>query len=165
VDDADALMSLRREALETHPLAFVASVEDDVGLSPEFVRRSLADTRAGAVFGHFEADALTGMVGLVHLSRVKTRHAGMIWGMYVSARSRRRGAGRALLEAAIDQARAWGLEQVRLGVTEAAPEARRLYESAGFRAWGLEPRALAWQGHFVDEHHMTLHLRDPGGPS
>jgi len=161
--DADVLMSLRREALEAHPLAFAASVEDDAGLSPEFVRRSLADTHAGAVFGHFDGDDLTGMVGLVRLSKLKQRHAGTLWGMYVSARARGRGAGRALLDAAIGQAREWGLEQVQLGVTEAAPEARRLYESAGFRPWGHQPRALGWGGRFVDEHHMTLHLRDQGG--
>jgi ribosomal protein S18 acetylase RimI-like enzyme len=160
VDDAAALMALRREALERHPLAFAASLEDDVGLSPEFVRRSLADTDNQAVFGRFEGDELTGMIGLTRPRPVKQRHAGMIWGMYVSARTRGRGAGRALLDVAIAQARAWGLEQVQLAVTEAAPEAKRLYESAGFRSWGRHPRALGWQGRFVDDEHMVLDLRE-----
>ena len=160
VDDAPALMALRREALDAAPLAFAASVEDDVGLSPEFVRRSLAETTQ-AVFGHFDGPDLTGMVGLVRPPKVKLGHAAMIWGMYVTARARGRGAARALLDAAVRQAREWGVEQVQLAVTEAAPEARRLYESAGFRPWGRQPRALGWQGRFVDEDHMTLDLRQP----
>jgi ribosomal protein S18 acetylase RimI-like enzyme len=163
MDDTAALISLRREALEAAPLAFAASVEDDVGLSPEFVRRALADGREGAVFGHFDGDDLTGMVGLARPSKLKQRHAGTIWGMYVTARARGRGAARALLDMAIRQAREWGLEQVQLGVTEAAPAARRLYESAGFRSWGRQPRALGWRGRFVDEDHMVLDLRQQGG--
>ena len=81
--------------------------------------------------------------------------------MYVSAAARRRGVGRALLDAAVKQARAWGLEQVQLSVTDAAPEAKRMYEAAGFKSWGHQPRTLAWRGHFVDESHMVLDLREP----
>ena len=42
------------------------------------------------------------------------------------------------------------------GVTDAAPEARQLYESAGFREWGVEPRALGQDGQYVTERHMVL---------
>src|SRR5262249_37430088 len=161
--DALSLVSLRREALEAEPLAFGASPEDDLGLSLEFVQRVLTDDREQAVFGCFEGDALAGMVGVMREGKRKRRHAGSIWGMYVSPRARRKGNGRALLEAAVQQARAWGLEQVQLGVTEAAPTARNLYESLGFRAWGREPRALHWNGRFVDEFHLALDLRDALG--
>ena len=163
VEDAAALVSLRREALETDPLAFGASIEDDRGLDLDFVRRSLADTREQAVFGCFDGADLAGMVGVIRASKVKQRHAGVIWGMYVTPRARNQGAGRALLDAAVKQARGWGLEQVELGVTEAAAAAKRMYEAAGFRSWGRQPRALHWQGRFVDEHHLTLDLREQGG--
>lgn len=163
VEDAAAFMSLRREALEAAPLAFSASHEDDVGLDPEFVRRSLANVSEQAVFGYFEDDRLRGIVGLVRASKIKQRHTVTVWGMYVSARARRRGAGRALLDAAVNLARSWGVGQVQLSVTEAAPAAKRMYEAAGFKAWGRQPRALGWQGRFVDEDHMVLELREPGG--
>ena len=82
--------------------------------------------------------------------------------MYVAPAQRRRGLARALLQAAIEHARRWpGVEQLNLGVTEASDSARRLYESAGFRVWGREPRALSWQGRFLDEDHLTLDLRPP----
>jgi ribosomal protein S18 acetylase RimI-like enzyme len=163
VDDAEAFMCLRREALEAHPLAFAASAEDDVGLDSDFVRRSLASPDDQAVFGSFEDGQLRGVVGLVRSSKLKQCHLATIWGMYVSAGARSRAAGRALLDAAVAQARAWGVEQVQLGVTDAAPEAKRMYEAAGFETWGRQPRTLQWQGRFVDESHMALDLREPGG--
>ena len=158
IEDADSFMSLRREALNADPLAFSASVEDDFALDADFVRRSLGNEREQAVFGYFEAGRLRGIVGLVRASKLKQRHGATIWGMYVSAGTRRRGAGRALLDAAIAQARAWGVEQVQLSVTDAAPQAKRMYEAAGFTSWGHQPRALGWDGRFVDESHMVLDL-------
>jgi RimJ/RimL family protein N-acetyltransferase len=64
-----------------------------------------------------------------------------------------------LIRAAIEESRSWdGVSQVHLSVTEAADDARRLYERIGFREWGREPRALFWQGVYVDEAHMVLRL-------
>jgi GNAT superfamily N-acetyltransferase len=160
VEDAEVFMGLRREALDAAPLAFAASVDDDFALAPDFARRSLASTDEGAVFGWFEAGRLRGIVGVVRGTRLKQRHTATVWGMYVSAAARGRGAGRALLDAAVQQARAWGAEQVQLSVTSAAVEARRMYEAAGFRAWGHQPRALRWGDRVVDEAHMTLDLRE-----
>ena len=157
--DAPALVALRREALESEPLAFAASVEDDRGLSLDFVRTALADDRGQAVFGHFHGADLAGMVGVIRDSKVKRRHTGTIWGMYVAPRARGKGVGRALLEAAVEQARQWpGVDQVQLTVSDTALAARRLYERAGFQSWGREPRALHWEGRFVDDHHLVLAL-------
>jgi RimJ/RimL family protein N-acetyltransferase len=157
-EDSESLVALRREALESHPLAFGASIDDDRALSLEFVRAALADSDQ-AVFGGFEGEKLIGMAGVLRATRVKIHHKAHIWGMYVSRYARGKGVGRALLEAAIDQARAWpGVDQLHLGVTDAAVEARRLYETAGFRIWGREPRALQWEGRFVDEFHLVFDL-------
>jgi GNAT superfamily N-acetyltransferase len=162
-DDAPALVSLRRQALDGDPLAFGASVEDDRLLGLEFTRAMLGDPRAQAIFGLFLGADLAGMVGILRDTKLKRRHTATIWGMYVAPEARGKGRGRALLEAAILQARDWpGVEQVHLAVTDVAVNARRLYETAGFRAWGREPRALHWQGHFVDDHHLVLDLRGRG---
>ena len=161
VEDAALLISLRREALGTDPLAFMASTEDDVGLSIEFVQSILMNPPEQAVFGAFERDSLTGMVGLYRETKLKRRHLGSIWGMYVTPGARGRGIGRVLLDAAIRHARGWGLDQLRLGVMDTALAAKHLYETAGFRPWGLEPRALCWEGLFADEHHLALDLREP----
>ena len=159
-DDAPALIALRREALEVDPLAFAASVEDDRALSLDFVRTALADDQEQAVFGYFHGDDLAGMVGVIRDLKVKFRHKATIWGMYVAARARSKGVGRALLEAAIAHARQWpGLDHVQLTVTETSLHARRLYETAGFRAWGREPRSVYWDGRFFDDHHLVLQLQ------
>ncbi len=54
-----------------------------------------------------------------------------------------------------------GIGQLQLSVTESAGVARSLYEAAGFRCWGREPRALACEGRFVDEFHLVLELNEP----
>jgi len=159
--DADALVVLRREALETDPLAFGASADDDIGLVRESVRTFLGDHDEQAVFGQYDGADLIGMIGLIRASKVKERHKATIWGIYVTPRARSRGVGRALLEAAIEHARGWELEQLQLTVTEAAPHAKRLYETAGFRPWGQAPRALHWKGRFVDEYHLVLEVAEP----
>lgn len=159
-DDADVLIPFRREALETNPFAFGASLQDDKALSAEFLRTSLADPQTSVIVGLFDGAELVGMVGVVRGMQVKRRHRAGIWGMYASPRARGRGAGRRLLEAAVEVARGWdGVEQVHLSVTETSVEAWRLYESAGFREWGREPRSVLWEGRYVEEIHMVLELR------
>jgi RimJ/RimL family protein N-acetyltransferase len=158
-DDAPLPIALRREALSSSPLAFGASLDDDRGLSLELMRSSLANVAGSAVLGAFDGEALVGMAGIMRLEKLKSRHRAMIWGMFVTPAARRRGLGAALLNAAIDHARSWpGVVQVQLSVFETAEEARRLYRRAGFREWGVEPRALQWEGRFVAEHHLVLDL-------
>jgi hypothetical protein len=83
VEDAGPLVALRREALETDPMAFGSSIADDRGLSLELVRTLLVDPEEQAVFGCLEGDHLRGMVGVMRASKMKQRHTGSIWGMYV----------------------------------------------------------------------------------
>src|SRR5262245_20106963 len=52
--------------------------------------------------------------------------------LYVKPSLRGNGLGRALLEAAMDAARAEGAEQMELGTSESDTAARALYESVGF---------------------------------
>ena len=52
--------------------------------------------------------------------------------LYVMPAQRGRGLGRALLEAAMEQARGEGATHMELGTSEADEAARALYESAGF---------------------------------
>jgi len=161
VSDAPAFVKLRAEALEEEPLSFGASPSDDVGLKLDSVRTFLSDREGQAVFGQVDGPDLRGTVGLFRFGKVKVRHKAGIWGMYVQPELRNQGIGRALLLAAVDHATQWGVEQLHLSVTEASPAARHLYEAAGFRAWGRDSRSLCWNGQFVDEYHLVLHLSDP----
>jgi GNAT superfamily N-acetyltransferase len=160
-DDAEAWVSLRREALEAHPLAFGASIPEDPRLLVESILTRLTSNEESAVFGAFIGGSLIGIGGIRRNPGAKERHKALIWGMYVTAGRRRNGAGDMLLRAAIQQARSWtGVEQVHLAVSEVAQEARRLYERNGFQEWGREPLALCWEGRCADESHMVLDLRE-----
>jgi GNAT superfamily N-acetyltransferase len=159
-DDAEAWAALRREALEAHPLAFGAFIPENPKLLVDLIVTRLTSSEESAVFGAFIGGSLIGIVGIRRNAGVKERHKALLWGMYVTARSRRNGAGEMLLRVAMQQARSWaGVERVHLAVSEAAQEARRLYERNGFQEWGREPRALCWEGRCADESHMVLDLR------
>jgi RimJ/RimL family protein N-acetyltransferase len=157
-EDAEAYAALRRAALVDAPLAFGASPIDDFVSTPEAVRGQLRGAPAWVLLGAFEPD-LVGAVGLMRDRHVKASHKAHLWGMYVAPGQRHRGVGAALVRAAIDHARTLpGVSWVHLEVTSAAPAARRLYERAGFEAWGTEPDALRHGGETASEHHMALDL-------
>lgn len=158
IADAEALFALRQEALLQAPLAFLASPEDDIASSEEAVAALLRGETGSAVFGAFAPD-MAGMAGLYRERHAKAAHKATLWGFYVRPAARRQGLGRRLLDAALDHAR--GLEavtSVRLSVSAAAPEARALYERAGFSLWDREPDALRHDGQTVAEDHMALDL-------
>jgi ribosomal protein S18 acetylase RimI-like enzyme len=159
-DDAPAYRALRLRALRDHPEAFTSSYEEDEREPPESARSRLASP--GTQFwGAFQDGALCGMVGLVREARAKNRHKATVVAMYVAPECAGRGLGRALLEALVDQARADGIESLLLTVTEGNDPARRLYEAAGFRSFGIEPRAIKVAGRLYAKNHMVLDLTSP----
>ena len=159
-DDAEALWHLRLHALESAPAAFVESAEEHRRTSVSvYAERLRPGGSENMVLGAFDESALAGMVGLYRDGRAKRRHRTSIWGMFVAEQYRGKGAGRALLEAALNEARSMaGVSSVSLSVTTGQTAARRLYLSVGFRPYGIEPRALRVGVDFVDEEHMVLEL-------
>ena len=156
--DLEAYVALRRQALLDSPLAFAASPADDFAGSIEALRPQLERAPDWIVIGAFH-DVLVGSVGLIRDSHEKASHKVHLWGMFVTPAFRRQGIAAKLLAAAIDYARAIpGASWLHLGVSTAAPEARRLYERAGFQRWGTEPAALRHAGETVDEDRMALQL-------
>lgn len=156
--DIEAYVELRREALRASPLAFAASPDDDLVSSVEAVREQLRHAPESTILGAFRP-GLVGAVGLYRDRHVKSSHKMHLWGMYVDPGHRRQGVGTELLEAALRHAAALpGVSWVHLAVSSAAPEARRLYERAGFCLWGTEPEAIRHRGRAAVEHHMALHL-------
>jgi ribosomal protein S18 acetylase RimI-like enzyme len=102
---------------------------------------------------------LAGVVGLAREPRAKNRHKATVFGMYVAPEFGRRGIGRALVRHVVAAAhRESGLEQLVLTVTQTNDTARGLYESEGFRSFGIEPRAIRVDGRYYDKNHMVLLL-------
>lgn len=148
--DLGAYKTLRDEALRLHPEAFTSDHESQRLRTPESYlgRLGLNDPLGGSfLLGAFVPEVggerLVGSVGLERETRPKTRHISALIGMMVLPAYTRRGVGRALVLACIDEARrAQALELIVLSVTASSDRVVRLYERAGFERYGLLPRAV-----------------------
>ena len=81
-----------------------------------------------------------------------------MWGVYVSPSQRGKGVGKALMLEIIHRARQIaGIEQITL-VASARLPAQKLYESVGFKGYGIEPHSLKIGNDYVDDILMVLML-------
>ena len=157
--DADSFLALRRAALRDAPGAFLASPEDDFASSPTAnVRELLRPRPESLVFGAFVPE-LSGMLGFRRDTTLKAAHKANLWGMFVLPAGRGRGLALQLMRTAIEHARMLeGVASLHLCVSDAAPDAQRLYERVGFRTWGVELDAIRVAGRSLNDHHMSLTL-------
>ncbi len=158
-DDVAAFRSLRLRALQEHPEAFGRSYEEAVAEPIERMAARLQSTPDGNfTLGAFDHE-LVGIVAFVREQGAKMRHKGGIYSMYVARDAQGQGIGRALLEQALAEARQQpGLEQIMLTVVSTNGAARQLYESLGFKTYGVEPRALKVGEQYFDEDLMILRV-------
>jgi RimJ/RimL family protein N-acetyltransferase len=154
------LHSFRLRGLKESPEAFGATYEEESTMSEEAVRSRFSCTDENFVVGAFDEEGrLLGIAGFFREKRLKARHKGVIYGMYVAPEARGRGAGRALLSAVIERCKSLaGLEQINLDVVTVNEAARNLYLSQGFRIYALEKNALKHNGKSYDLEHMVLQL-------
>jgi RimJ/RimL family protein N-acetyltransferase len=159
-DDLAAYKALRLRALDAAPEAFGTAYEEGLRQSDAVFVGILERL---AVFGAFGLDGvLGGMTAFSRREGIKARHIGDIVSVYVDPSLRGTGTSLRLMEAAIAHARHHVI-QLELGVGTFNTPAIRLYEKAGFRIFGTEPRALFVNGRYIDEHLMVRFLdKAPG---
>lgn len=158
-EDATTFAEIRLEGLERHPDAFGSDIEKESAWTPEEFAERLTGS---VVFGFEEHGVLLGVAGFFALTERKTRHRGVLWGMYVRDAARGRGIGARLVEAVLDHARD-RVEQIHLDVAVDNAAALALYERCGFRRHGTEPRSLKIDGRYVDAHQMVCILGGDAG--
>jgi len=155
VSDDARYRTLRLEALHSHPEAFGTSWEEEASKPLAWFAERLA---GNAVFGGWRGDSiLVGVAGLHVPDAAKSRHKGLLWGMFVRPEARGTGLAASLLARVIEHA-AGTVEEVLLTVVTSNTAAVRLYARAGFREYGLERRALKVKGRYYDELLMALSL-------
>ncbi|MDQ6635049.1 MAG: GNAT family N-acetyltransferase [Gemmatimonadota bacterium] len=163
-NDAAEFQALRLRALLDNPEAFGSTYAQEEHIPLETIATRLGDSDDGSTnFVLGAADKpngpLHGLAGCYRESAVKQRHKAVIWGMFVAAEARGRGAGRLLLDAVIRRAAYWpGLEQLTLSVVPENVAARTLYVQRGFVPYAVEPRALAQGGRYYDLEYLWLRL-------
>jgi predicted N-acetyltransferase YhbS len=156
--DAKALWELRLLALESEPGAFGESAAEHRQITVEMIRERLSQD-SNCVLGAFDGAHLIGMVRLHRAPSLKRKHVAHITGMFVAGSHRGLGVGRALVIAAVEQARSMpGVRKLQLSVITTQPVARQLYSSLGFCSFGVDPQALHVDGSYLDEEHMFLSL-------
>ena len=134
---------LRLRVLNDAPDSF-AETAAEVAARPlsywEELTRSVTEPNRHIMFVAFEGDVILGTTyGLLD---PESSNAGRVGGMWVAPSQRRRGVGRALVEAVLVWARERGLKRVSLWAPAAAPAAVALYSRAGFKETGHQ-RPLA----------------------
>jgi ribosomal protein S18 acetylase RimI-like enzyme len=149
---------LRLAALRAHPEAFGSSWEEESAFDDATFLRRITSAPPSLVAGGFLGTDLVGMASLVVLPRVKQRHKGLIYGVYVEPNVRRCGLARGLMDRIVLEARQAELLLLQLAVTARNTAARRLYAEMGFTTYGVESRALKLGGMFIDEELMVLDL-------
>lgn len=162
---APAYRTLMLEAYEQAADAFTSTAEERAAEPESFWVQRIADPRGmSAAFGAFEGPDLIGTVALEFSAKPKTKHKALVIGMYVRQAARGSGAGRALLDAAIEEARGReGIRLLTLTVTQGNEPAIRLYLAAGFEVFGTEPMAILTPGGYRGKVHMWRLVEGGGG--
>jgi RimJ/RimL family protein N-acetyltransferase len=165
-EHAPRYRALMLEAYRIEPDAFTSTHAERAAQPAGWWAWRLAPGDDGdeRVFGAWRDGALVGAVGWQRNRRERTAHKALLFGMYVDAAARRCGAGRALAAAVLaDAAATPGLLLVQLTVSAGNEPARRLYQSLGFEAFGVEPMATRHGERFVDKVHMWRALDPAAG--
>ena len=108
------------------------------------------------------AEDSAGVMGYIQLGQALDvpahSHVLEVSGLAVDPARKRSGAGRALLAAAVDEARARGARKLSLRVLGPNDAARRLYEGAGFVVEGVLRGEFHLDGRYVDDVLMARDL-------
>lgn len=147
---------IRLEALKTSPESFASSYEEELAWQDSEFKDGLSKNQ---IFGVFINDAIVSCGGFYCLNELKTKHRGVIWGMYTRPEYRGKGFATTLLSNIIQQAKTSVIQLHLTCVTSNLP-AVAFYQKQGFTIYGTEPRALQINDIFFDEYLMILDLNE-----
>lgn len=137
-DEGPIFRALRLEALTVEAATFAS----DAGVEAAKPTSWFDERVSEGVVGAFVSGELVGMAGYTRHPNPKQAHKATLFGMYLRASHRGSGLAVRLVAAVGDHARAEGCERLLLACNAVNHRAIRLYESAGFRRYATEPRAL-----------------------
>ncbi len=104
--------------------------------------------------------SLVGMAGVARGHSQKTRHNGLVWGVYVNPGWRGLHIAEAMLQNIINWSREHGLIVLKLGVITQNEPAIACYQHCGFSTYGIEPKSIYYDGVYYDEYLMARTIGD-----
>ena len=139
--------------------AYLASIEDDERIA--LWARVLADGESHTFVAVNEEDAVVAFVNL-RASRDggADSSTGEVVAIYAAPAAWGTGAGRALMDAAVQELRALGFANATLWVLDTNTRARRFYEIAGWAPDGAEKDEV-WRGAAIHELRYTRPIPSP----
>lgn len=146
-EDTAHFRDVRLRALQEFPDNYASSYEEEVA-QPESFHREVITVHY--VLGAFDAEALVGTVIMRRYSFRHFHHKATLSAVYVEPARQGEGLGKRLLNTVIDHARTQ-VEQIIIAVGANNPAGVKFYESLGFVAYGLEPRAMLRRGQYFDD--------------
>ncbi|MET8895592.1 GNAT family N-acetyltransferase [Streptomyces albogriseolus] len=150
-DDEDALARLDRETWSPLHEVQPAPGPDDPFFHPTCGPDAhLVAEHDGRAVGYVRLGHPTGMASNAHVLQIR--------GLAVAEEARGKGAGRALVRAAVEEARRRGARRITLRVLGPNTVARTLYASEGFAVEGVLPGEFHLDGRYVDDVLMGLGL-------
>ena len=156
VADVPALFALRMDALQRHPEVFSSDPSKEHKRGPAFWEQRISNVDHGVIYIATDGLQIAAMTGIYREEQTKLQHIANVSGVYVRPQNRGQGAATRLIHACIAWARERDLKVIKLAVVTTNGAAIRCYTNAGFRVYGVEPKALQHDGVFYDELLMAL---------
>ena len=157
--DAVAFRELRLEALQDSPVAFSADYQQNLNHPAKYWEDRLTmEADEASIFLAEHEGKLIGKTGIARGGSLKTRHSAWIWGVYVTPEWRGLRIAEELINSCSTWAKARKILLVKLGVAATNTSAIRCYERCGFSTYGIEPRAIFYDGKSYDEFLMSRSL-------
>lgn len=143
---------IRLEALKNSPENFASSFEEEEKWPDADFHNGLSQ---GYILGAFIDDLLVSCAGFYSINELKTKHRGVLWGMYTRPEHREKGIATKLIQVLIQHAKPC-VTQLHLTCVTSNDAAKAFYQKQGFQIYGIEPKALKINDTFYDEYLMVL---------
>jgi len=159
-EDWALFKDLRLRALQTDPLAFGATYEEQSKISDEEWRARLENPAQKWFFSR-ESGKLIAMAGVNFAQKEHIKHRAEIIGVFVDSAYRKQGVGEDLMKNILENLKANPeIAKVALSVRGSQEAAKKLYEKLGFRLVGVHEKEAKIEGQYYDVIDMELIFPD-----
>lgn len=159
-DNWKLLKDMRLKALQTDPLAFGRTYEEESGLSEEDWKAKLTDPDVEWFFSKKDGKFVA-MAGIHFLKRKVVEHKAEINGVFVDPEYRKQGVGEDLMRNLLAKLRANPkIVKIDLQVCAVQESAVKMYEKLGFRTVGIHEKSAKIDGKYYDMISMELIFED-----